>query len=188
LTRNGEVFYEVFFFGQISGYLLPTDMLKKLIPRPILALTVLLLWIAITNAGSFGLLLLGLLLAVIIPRLTLPFWPQAPRLVNPLRALRFLGLFALDIVVANWGVARRIIGPPERLSPALVEIPLDLRDPFLATLLASIVSLTPGTVSIDVDRKHWVLLVHALDAPNPQVLIDEVKGRYEVAIKEIFAC
>ncbi|MBL0165677.1 MAG: Na+/H+ antiporter subunit E [Propionivibrio sp.] len=163
-------------------------MLKQLIPRPVLSLTVLLLWIAITNAGSLGLLLLGLLLALIIPRQTLSFWPQAPRLANPLRALRFLGVFALDIVVANWGVARRIIGPPERLSPALVEIPLDLRDPFLATLLGSIVSLTPGTVSIDVDQKHWVLLVHALDAPDPQALIDEVKNRYEAALKEIFAC
>ena len=58
----------------------------------------------------------------------------------------------------------------------------------MATLLGSIVSLTPGTVSIDVDQKHWVLLVHALDAPDPQALIDEVKGRYEAAIKEIFAC
>ena len=158
-------------------------MLKQLIPRPVLSLTVLLLWFAMTNAGSFG-----LLLAVTIPRLTLPFWPQAPRLVNPLRAVHFLAVFALDIVVANWGVARRVIGPAERLSPALVRIPLDLRDPFLATLLGSIVSLTPGTVSIDVDQKHWVLLVHALDAPDPQVLIDEVKSRYEAAIREIFAC
>nr|WP_294261103.1 Na+/H+ antiporter subunit E [Propionivibrio sp.] len=130
-------------------------MLKQLIPRPVLSLTVLLLWIAITNAGSLGLLLLGLLLALIIPRLTLPFWPQAPRLANPLRALRFLGVFALDIVVANWGVARRIIGPPERLSPALVEIPLDLRDPF------------PG----DAARQHrFADARHGIDRRRPETL------------------
>ncbi|MFZ4538772.1 Na+/H+ antiporter subunit E [Propionivibrio sp.] len=163
-------------------------MLNRLIPRPVLSLTVLLLWIAITNAASLGLLLLGGVLAVLIPRLTDPFWPKAPRLVHPLRALRFLGMFVLDIVVANWDVARRVIGPLDKLSPALVEIPLDLRDPFLVALLGSIVSLTPGTVSIDIDEKHWVLLVHALDAPDPQALIEEIKNRYEAALKEMFAC
>jgi multicomponent K+:H+ antiporter subunit E len=57
-------------------------------------------------------------------------------------------------------------------------VPLDLRDPFVATLLASVVSLTPGTVAIDIDRERWILLVHALDAPDPQALADEIKQRY----------
>jgi multicomponent K+:H+ antiporter subunit E len=70
----------------------------------------------------------------------------------------------------------------------LVEVPLDLRDPFLATLLSSIVSLTPGTVAIDVDQQRWVLLVHALDAPDPQALVREIKERYEQPLKEMFAC
>jgi len=81
-----------------------------------------------------------------------------------------------------------VIGPLHRLSPAFVEVPLDLRDPFVATLLASVVSLTPGTVAIDVDRQHWILLVHALDAPDPQALIDEIKERYEQPLREMFTC
>jgi len=67
-------------------------------------------------------------------------------------------------------------------------VPLELRDPFVATLLASVVSLTPGTVAIDVDRSNWILLVHALDAPDPQALIDEIRERYERPLREIFAC
>ncbi|MFA7300589.1 MAG: Na+/H+ antiporter subunit E, partial [Sideroxydans sp.] len=66
--------------------------------------------------------------------------------------------------------------------------PLDLRDPFAATVLGSIVSLTPGTVSIDVDRERWVLHLHALNAPDPEALIREIKQRYEAPIKEIFTC
>jgi multicomponent K+:H+ antiporter subunit E len=85
-------------------------------------------------------------------------------------------------------VARRVVGPLDRLKPAFVEVPLDLRNPFVATILASIVSLTPGTVSIDVDQQRWVLSLHALDAPDPAALIREIKQRYEVPLKEIFAC
>ena len=162
--------------------------MRRLLPRPLLSVTLFLLWAVITNAASLALLLLGGLLAIALPLLTLPFWPDPPRLVRPWRAVRFLAVFATDIVTANWRVARQVIGPLCGLSPALVEVPLDLRDPFLATLLGSIVSLTPGTVAIDVDQQRWIMLVHALDAPDPQALVREIKDRYELPLKEMFAC
>lgn len=157
-------------------------------PRPLLSLTVFLVWLSITNAASPGLILLGAVLAVAIPRLTRSFWPNPPRLARPWLAVRFLAVFAADILAANGRVARQVIGPLYRISPAMIEVPLDLRDEFVATLLASIVSLTPGTVAIDVDRRRWQLLVHALDAPDPAALSREIKQRYEAPLKEIFAC
>lgn len=163
-------------------------MIGRILPRPLLSLTVLLLWVVISSSVTPGLLLLGSVLAVAVPLLTRSFWPNPPRLVRPWQALRFLGIFAADIVTANWRVARQVIGPLQRLSPAFIEVPLDLRDPFVATLLASVVSLTPGTVAIDVDRQRWVMLVHALDAPDPQALVQEIKARYELPLKEMFAC
>ena len=161
---------------------------KRLLLHPTLSGLVLLLWLSITNAASLGLTLLGLMLALCIPHLTHAFWPEAARPFRCVPALRFLAVFLRDIVVANWGVARRVIASPERLTPNLVDVPLDLRDPFLATMLASIVSLTPGTLSIDVDQERWMLRVHALDAPDAQALIDDIKNRYEAALMEIFVC
>jgi multisubunit Na+/H+ antiporter MnhE subunit len=83
----------------------------------------------ITNAASAALLLLGGVLAIAVPRLTAPFWPDPPSLVRPWRAVRFLAVFLVDIVTANWRVARQVVGPLHHLSPPLVEVPLDLRDP-----------------------------------------------------------
>lgn len=94
----------------------------------------------------------------------------------------------LNILVANVAVARRVLGPIAKLRPAFVEVPLDLRDPFAATILGSIVSLTPGTVSIDVNQTRWVLVLHALDAPDPRELMAAIKARYEAPLKEIFPC
>lgn len=163
-------------------------MMRRLLPRPALSAAIFLLWAALTNAASLGTLLLGALLALLLPLITRPFWPDAPRLAHPGTALLLAVRVAVDIVVANGAVARRVIGPVDRLKPAFIEIPLDLRDPFVATILASIVSLTPGTVSIDVDQARWVLCLHALDAPDPAALIREIKQRYEAPLKEIFAC
>ena len=153
-----------------------------------LSVAIFLVWLAITNAASLGLCVLGVTLAILLPRLTLLFWSESARPFRFRPALRFLLLFFYDLIVANWSVARRVLFSPHRLATVMVEIPLDLRDPFVATLLAGIVSLTPGTLSIDVDTNRWILQVHALDSPDPSALCSEIKTRYEAALKEIFVC
>ena len=163
-------------------------MMRRLLPRPALSLALFLLWTALSNAASLGTLLLGALLALLLPHIAAPFWPDAPRLARPAVAVRFAARIAWDMLLANVAVARRVVGPLAKLHPAFIEVPLDLRDPFAATVLGSIVSLTPGTVSIDVDRERWVLRVHALDAPDPDALIRQIKQHYEAPIREIFSC
>ena len=59
---------------------------------------------------------------------------------------------------------------------------------FVLAVLASIVSLTPGTVSAGLSADHKTLLLHGLDVPDAQALIDEVKSRYEAPLLEIFEC
>lgn len=162
--------------------------MMRIFPRPALSAAIFLLWGALTNAASLGAILLGALLALALPLVTRPFWPEAPRIARPGVVLRLAARVAVDIILANVAVARRVVGPVAKLNPAFIEVPLDLRNPFAATILGSIVSLTPGTVSIDVDRKRWVLQVHALDAPDPDALIRQIKQSYEQPIKDIFAC
>ena len=162
-------------------------MMRRLLPRPALSLALFLLWAALTNAASLATLLLGVLLSLALPFITLRFWPDARRIARPGLIPGFAARVAWDMLLANWAVARRVVGPVAKLSPAFIEVPLDLRDPFAATVLGSIVSLTPGTVSIDVDQQRWVLKLHALDAPDPDALIREIKQRYETPIREIFS-
>lgn len=162
--------------------------LRRLFIRPALSATIFLLWAMLTNAASVGALLLGGLLALALPLITRSFLPNAPEIARPAAIPPLAARVLLDIVIANWAVARRVLGPLHRLESGFVEVPLDLRDPFVATILASIVSLTPGTVSVDIDRERWVLRLHALDVPDPDALIGKIKQRYEAPMREIFAC
>ena len=163
-------------------------VIKRLLPQPFMSLAILALWLALAPAPSVGAALVGSVLALAIPRVTLRFWPGHPRLARPglavVLALRVSG----DILVANWQVARLVLGPVARLTPDFAEIPLDIDEPFAATILASIVSLTPGTVSIDIDREHKLLLLHALDVKDKAALIATIKTRYEAPLKEILQC
>lgn len=162
--------------------------MSRLFPLPYTSLAILGLWLVLASSYTAGSLVLGALVAVAIPLWTVRFWPDRPLLRRPLKAVAFALLVGRDIVAANIVVARQVLGPLDRIRPGFVEVPLDLDDPFVATLLAGIVTLTPGTVSIDVDMERRVLSLHALDVPDPATLIAEIKSRYEVPLKEIFGC
>ena len=163
-------------------------MIARLFPRPFLSLTVLALWLVLASGFSFGQVLLGGSLAIFVPILTAPFWPEPLTVRRPLTGLRLFGVLLFDIVVANLTVARLVVGPLERLRSCFIEVPLDIEHDFVATILGSIVALTPGTVSIDIDRDRRVLFVHVLDTDDPEALIRLIKSRYEAPLKETFGC
>ncbi|MGE8940436.1 Na+/H+ antiporter subunit E [Leptospira interrogans] len=162
--------------------------MKRLLPHPLLSLTILALWMLLASNISVGNFLLGGLLAVLIPRIMIGFWPERSFMSHPMTAVRLACVFLADIVTANLTVARLVLGPIDRLKSEFVEIPLDTHDVFVSTLLGCIVALTPGTVSVDIDRDRWVLLVHALHVEDTQSLINTIKSRYEAPLREIFAC
>jgi len=162
--------------------------MRRVLPQPLVSLMILALWVAIAPAPSLGQVLLGGAIALAIPWFTHPFWPEAPRLARPGVAVRLFLQVLWDIVVANVEVARLVLGPTDRLHPAFIELPLEIEDPFVATVLASIITLTPGTLSVDIDRERRVLLVHALDVTDVPAAIDTIKRRYEAPLREIFGC
>jgi multicomponent K+:H+ antiporter subunit E len=163
-------------------------IVRLFVPYPLLSLVILALWLALAAAPTGGQIAIGAALALAVPKLTARFWLDRPQVRNPLSGIRLIAIVLQDVVTANLSVARRVIGPVGRLHPCFVEVPLDIRDGFVATMLGGIVSLTPGTVSIELDCERWVLLVHALDAEDPHALVATIKRRYEAPLREIFAC
>lgn len=81
-------------------------------------------------------------------------------------------------------VLRTIFTPGMHLRPGIVAVPLDIADPFERTLLASVITLTPGTLSVDLGRQNGkdVLFVHAVDLPHPNLLREEIKRNFEKRI------
>jgi multicomponent K+:H+ antiporter subunit E len=80
-----------------------------------------------------------------------------------------------------------VLGPTARLRPGFVAVPLDATThPDAAALLASIIALTPGTVSADIDDARTRILVHVLDLEDPAALVAEIKRRYERPLNEVF--
>jgi multicomponent K+:H+ antiporter subunit E len=161
---------------------------SRLFPQPVLSVVLFLLWLLLNNTVAVGHLVLAALIAFAVPQITYRFWPNPPCFTRPWVALRLFGVVLWDIAIANVAVAIRVLGPTKRLRPAFIWIPLELEDEFGITVLASIISLTPGTVSVDVTEDRGRLLVHCLDTDDEAALIAEIKQRYERPLTEIFPC
>lgn len=168
----------------------PNPSLKKWhwLPHPALSLIMWGLWLLMENSFSTGHIILGALLAWLIPYVTQSFWPQSSALHRPMLAIRFILLVLWDILLANCVLAVRILGPNKKLRPAFMEVPLDVKEDFTITILASTISLTPGTVSADLSTDGSKLLIHALHVDDIDAAINEIKQRYEAPLKEIFEC
>lgn len=162
--------------------------MNRWLPHPLFSVFLWLVWLLLVNTVDPGQLLLGAVLAVGLPLLTGRFWPEQPRLRYPWRILRYIAVLLWDILLANLAVARRILGPTDQLRPAFIQLPLDLQNDFAISVLASTISLTPGTVSSDLSVDRKTLLIHALDVEDEAQLIAHLKQRYEQPLKEIFAC
>lgn len=160
--------------------------MRRFLPSLPLSLAVLALWLLLVADFSVGQLVLGLVLAIALPLVAGVLQPERAH-VRRTRAVFVLLVRVLwDIVLSNIEVARRILGPERALTPTFVWLPLELTNLHGITALASIITLTPGTVSAELsdDRRH--LLVHCFNLDDAEQLVATIKARYETPLKEIF--
>jgi multicomponent K+:H+ antiporter subunit E len=162
--------------------------MRRLIPHPLFTLFLTGYWLLLVNELSLAQGLLGLLQGLLLPLLTARFAVEMRTVARWGKAMELAGVFLYDLVVANLTVAAYVLGLKRPIRPAFVEVKLDIRDTVAVALLAAMVTLTPGTVSVDLDRARGVLLIHALVTDDPKQTAQDIKTRYESRLKEIFRC
>ena len=83
-------------------------------------------------------------------------------------------------------MAKQVLGSTKNLEPKWFRVPLETDHEHVNTLLAMIITTTPGTVSAGIDQERGDILVHALSCSDPDAEIEAIKQRYEVPLIEIF--
>ena len=162
-------------------------MLTRLIPHPLLSVTLVLVWLGLVNTFTLGNLILGVVFGLIIPMITAPYWPNRPTIARPLKVVEYILIVLWDIVVANVQVAMIILFKREpTIQSQWIPIPLELTSAEAITVLAGTITMTPGTVSATLAADGSAILVHCLHTDDPDAIRDEIKTRYERRLLEIF--
>ena len=112
--------------------------------------------------------------------------PQVAYFRKVWQIIRFSAFFLWQLILANLRVTYEILTPPHTMRPAVVAVPLDVKQPAAVTLLANLITLTPGTLSLDVTPNGDVLYVHAMHVQDADAFRTEIKTGFERYVKEIF--
>jgi multicomponent K+:H+ antiporter subunit E len=159
--------------------------MARLLPAPLTSLGILIAWLLL-NGASVGHLLLGGVLALVLPLAVSRLRAPAVPIHAPGTILRLVGVFLYDMVVANVEVAILVLGPESRIHPGYIRVPLDVRDPRGISTLAAIVTMTPGTLSAALESGDRVLLVHCFNLNDAEATVASIKSRYEAPLRRIF--
>lgn len=103
-----------------------------------------------------------------------------------LRVLRFVGFALVAIVRSNLDVARIVLNPRHAFRPGIIAIPLDVQSDAGITLLANLITITPGTVTLDISSDRRTLYIHVIDVQDPEAVRDVIKAQFERRVMELF--
>lgn len=157
------------------------------LPAPLLSLALFVIWLLLARSAGAGHVILGLALAVAVPRFAPRLRLSDVRVRHPGRIARFAMRVVGDVVVSNLLIARDVILWRSR-QPAsrFIVIPLELRDPAGLAALALVTTIVPGTVWSELAIDRSALLLHVWDADEERAFIARFKARYEQPLREIF--
>jgi multicomponent Na+:H+ antiporter subunit E len=137
------------------------------------------LWATVTGRFTFGNVIFGFVIGYIV----LYFARRAAHVSHYFRrvpdTISLFVFFIGEMIVANIRVARDVIRPQFQMQPGVIGIPLDARTDAEITLLANLITLTPGTLSLDVSTDRRILYVHAMYAQDVEEVRRHVKDRLE---------
>ena len=150
----------------------------------LLNLVLALLWGAVTTGFSPSNFLFGFVLGFLCLWLVRDrFDPH--NFKRPGRALRLAGLFVAEPWLSALRVARDTLSPRMTFRPAIVAMPLAIKTETEIMLLANLISLTPGTLSIDVSTDRSTLYIHAMNVDDPDALRAEIRDGFERRIMDV---
>ncbi|CTQ33658.1 Na+/H+ antiporter subunit E [Jannaschia rubra] len=104
--------------------------------------------------------------------------------VRVYRWIRLLVLFHYELVVSSFQVARDVLTPRHRARPGIICIPLKARGEAEVLLVTNLISLTPGTLSLDVTEDCNTLVVHAMFADDPKAIARQIENGIERRVRE----
>jgi multicomponent Na+:H+ antiporter subunit E len=151
----------------------------------ILNLLIGVIWMFLSESYSFASFLVGFVIGAALLFLLNRFIPDSYyfKYVKAIGYLIFL--FLKELILANIEVLKWVYKPELDFQPGIIALPIDVKKNWEITLLANLITLTPGTLSVDVSRDQRYIYIHAIDLPDVNQTIVGIKDTFEKAIREV---
>ncbi|NCT18709.1 MAG: Na+/H+ antiporter subunit E [Flavobacteriaceae bacterium CG_4_8_14_3_um_filter_34_10] len=142
-------------------------------------------WVALTGGFEFLNFFFGFVVSFLILWVITVGSGEAKYFIIMPKIIAFLFFFLYELIKANIQVAYDVVTPTFYMTPGIVRVPLNAETNMEITLLANLISLTPGTLSLDVSDDKKVLYVHSMYISDKEKFIDGIKNGFEKRLLEI---
>jgi multicomponent Na+:H+ antiporter subunit E len=151
-----------------------------------IAVVMAVVWAIVSGSFSLHNLLFGFVLSLLTLSLLRGHRPGSGETSRTLRILSLLWLFLIELAKSAWRVAVLATRPKLDLHPGIFAYPLRVQGDFQISLLANLITLTPGTLSVDVSADRSTLYIHAVDCTDLEAARRDIADGFEAKIMEAF--
>jgi multicomponent Na+:H+ antiporter subunit E len=150
-------------------------------------------WCLVSGRITLGGVLLGLLFGYIIVspfstlyRLDEVVQPTRDWVLKIPKKIKYIYVLIKEIIKANIAVAKIVIKPKIDIKPGIIAVPIRTKTNIGITGIANTITLTPGTLTVDISEDKSILYVHSIDATDPQAIRDSIRDDLEYYVLEAF--
>lgn len=148
------------------------------------------MWVLLTFSIELQELMVGLVVAFVATLLTRDLFPdEMLKFFNPRRllwAILYIPYLIYYIILANFDVAYRVLNPDLPITPGIIKVKTTLESEMAKTILANSITLTPGTLTVEIDGDnyyiHWINITTEDPEKQRQIIID----KFERMLRRIF--
>jgi multicomponent Na+:H+ antiporter subunit E len=144
-----------------------------------------LVWVAMTGRLDIANMALGFAFSFVVLFLLQRVVGRSAYFTKSWALVRFTAFYILEVVRSNIRVAIDVVAPTSRARPGVVAVPLDARTDAEITLLANLITMTPGSLAIDVSDDRSVIYVHSMFVDDPEELRRAIKDDLEARVLEL---
>ncbi|WP_048602628.1 Na+/H+ antiporter subunit E [Rubeoparvulum massiliense] len=151
----------------------------------VLNLALSIVWALLNDDWSFVTLVVGYVIGMGLLYVFHNFLPGTFYLKRVWAFIKLTLLFIVELIKANITVAKQVLSPKLNIQPGIFALPTELTTEFEITLLANLITLTPGTLTVNIAPEGNILYIHAMDLPDVEEAIRSIKDTFERQIMEV---
>lgn len=142
-------------------------------------------WMLFENSYTLADFFIGYVIGISVVYILIRFKGYEFYLLRVYSFIKLLLLFGRELIRANLMIVKIVLSPKMKIHPGIVAVPTQLKTEAEKALFGVFMTLTPGTLSIEFSRDGHSIFVHALDARDPQKVINSVQKTFEKGILEV---
>ncbi|WP_027963507.1 Na+/H+ antiporter subunit E [Halalkalibacillus halophilus] len=143
------------------------------------------MWMFLSETYDFVAFVKGLMIGAILLFFLRRFLPGKYYIVRVYKLIKLNFIFLRELIFSTFAIIALVYKPKMTMEPGIFKLPTELKSDWELSLLSNLISLTPGTLTVAVGDDNRTLYIHAMDLPDVEAQINDIKNTFEKAILEV---